>query len=173
MSTSLSELSRQLLKTRELIDALHDEMNSHQDLSEAERVALENSPDQGAGTPYSLDKSSIENSLVIVTVTMNGYHEKLPTKSSREIESLIGNNAVEQLDALSHPARLAILGAIVGGATTTKELSEQDFLPTTGKLHHHLRHLISSGWIDNLQRGRYTVPRERLAKLFAILLLVQ
>lgn len=69
------------------------------------------------------------------------------------------------LGALGHPVRLELLRLVLGGATTTAELAEADGLGTTGQLHHHLRQLVSAGWLRQTGRGRYEVPPARVVPL--------
>ncbi|MGD7707996.1 ArsR/SmtB family transcription factor [Microlunatus sp. Y2014] len=78
-------------------------------------------------------------------------------------------SAVPALDALAHPVRLALLKLVFGGVHTTAELTTAAGLGTTGQLHHHLRALISGGWLHTTARGRYEIPADRIVPLLAIL----
>ncbi|WP_329249258.1 helix-turn-helix domain-containing protein [Actinoallomurus sp. NBC_01490] len=73
------------------------------------------------------------------------------------------------LAALAHPIRLLLLREILGGARTTAELGNHEQLGTTGQLYHHLRQLVSAGWLRSTTRGQYTVPPERVIPLLVIL----
>ncbi|MGC5616334.1 ArsR/SmtB family transcription factor [Georgenia sp. Z1491] len=77
------------------------------------------------------------------------------------------SEVAETLGALGHPVRLELLRLILGGTATTAELAEADGLGTTGQLHHHLRQLVSAGWVRQAGRGRYTVPAARVVPLLA------
>ncbi|MCR2811596.1 helix-turn-helix domain-containing protein [Microbacterium sp. zg.Y1090] len=74
------------------------------------------------------------------------------------------------LQALAHPVRLELLRRILTGTTTTAELAGIDSLGTTGQLHHHLRQLVSSGWVRQSGRGSYEVPAARVVPLLSSLL---
>lgn len=73
------------------------------------------------------------------------------------------------LGALGHPVRLELLRQIVSGAGAVAELQEND-TGTSGRLYHHLRQLVSAGWLRTTTRGRYAVPEKRVPCLLAILL---
>ena len=72
--------------------------------------------------------------------------------------------------ALGHPARLELLRHIVSGVHATAELAEIPSLGTTGQLHHHLRQLVTTGWVRQSGRGRYEVPAARVVPLLACLI---
>lgn len=69
--------------------------------------------------------------------------------------------------ALGHPVRLDLLRRILGGTRTTADLAGQ--LGSTGQLHHHLRQLVSAGWLQQRGRGSYVVPAGRVVPLLVIL----
>jgi hypothetical protein len=73
------------------------------------------------------------------------------------------------LTALAHPVRLLLLREVLGGARTAAELSGHEQLGTTGQLYHHLRQLVSAGWLRTTARGQYAVPGERVVPLLVIL----
>ena len=72
--------------------------------------------------------------------------------------------------ALGHPVRLELLRHIVSGTHTTSELAGMEELGTTGQLHHHLRQLVSAGWVRQSGRGSYEIPAARIVPLLACLL---
>lgn len=74
------------------------------------------------------------------------------------------------LDALGHPVRLTILQLVYAGVRTTAALAEQESLGSTGQLHHHLRILVSAGWLTHRARGEYEIPGPRVVPLLAALL---
>ena len=76
--------------------------------------------------------------------------------------------AAAGLTALAHPVRL-LLHEILLGARTTAELSDHERLGTTGQLYHHLRQLVSAGWLRGTHRGQYAVPPERIVPLLTVL----
>jgi hypothetical protein len=73
------------------------------------------------------------------------------------------------LAALGHPVRLQLLRRVLGGARTAATLATDEGLGTTGQLYHHLRLLVSAGWLHSSGRGTYGVPGERVVPLLVIL----
>ena len=74
------------------------------------------------------------------------------------------------LSALGHPSRLQILQAIARGeAHTAADLAQAEGLGTTGQIYHHLRQLVTAGWLRSSARGQYAVPGERVVPLLVIL----
>ncbi|TQO18788.1 hypothetical protein FB472_0310 [Rhodoglobus vestalii] len=71
--------------------------------------------------------------------------------------------------ALGHPVRLELLRQILSGTHATAELAQSESLGTTGQLHHHLRQLLTSGWLKQSGRGSYDVPAARVVPLLACL----
>lgn len=72
--------------------------------------------------------------------------------------------------SLGHPVRLELLRHIISGTHATSELAAIDGLGTTGQLHHHLRQLVSAGWVRQSGRGSYEVPAARIVPLLACML---
>ncbi|WP_067505137.1 helix-turn-helix domain-containing protein [Actinoplanes sp. TFC3] len=73
------------------------------------------------------------------------------------------------LGALGHPVRLLLLRRVLAGTRTAAELAADEALGTTGQLYHHLRQLVSTGWLHSSARGRYSVPGERVVPLLVVL----
>ncbi|BCY13516.1 helix-turn-helix transcriptional regulator [Actinoplanes sp. L3-i22] len=73
------------------------------------------------------------------------------------------------LSAVGHPVRLRLLQKIISGTRGAAELAEDTELGTTGQVYHHLRQLVSAGWLRTLARGQYTIPGERVVPLLVIL----
>jgi hypothetical protein len=74
------------------------------------------------------------------------------------------------LAALGHPSRLQILQLVARAeATTAAELAHTEGLGTTGQIYHHLRQLVSAGWLRGTTKGRHEVPAERLVPLLVVL----
>ncbi|MCL3862566.1 helix-turn-helix transcriptional regulator [Actinotalea sp. K2] len=98
--------------------------------------------------------------------------EHVEWQQSAETESLLEQDwstAAPALDALSHPVRLLVLHAVLGGTRSTAELAALEPLGTAGQLHHHLRPLVAAGWLRTTGRGRYEVPATRVVALLAVL----
>ena len=51
------------------------------------------------------------------------------------------------LSALAHPVRLLLLREVLHGTQTSAQLSTHPRLGTSGQLYHHLRLLVSAGWL--------------------------
>ena len=77
--------------------------------------------------------------------------------------------AAGTLNALGHPVRLLLLRKVLEGVRTTADLAAQEGLGTSGQLYHHLRQLVSAGWLTSSSRGRYAVPGERVVPLLVII----
>ncbi|MEV4638492.1 ArsR family transcriptional regulator [Actinoplanes sp. NPDC049548] len=73
------------------------------------------------------------------------------------------------LGALGHPVRLLLLRRVLAGARTATELVADEALGTTGQLYHHLRQLVSAGWLRSSARGQYAVPGDRVVPLLVVL----
>jgi hypothetical protein len=65
--------------------------------------------------------------------------------------------------------RLLLVREVLHGATTAAQLAEHPGLGTSGQLYHHLRQLVSAGWLRSSARGRYQVPADRVVPLLAVL----
>lgn len=70
-----------------------------------------------------------------------------------------------RLAALGHPARLAILAAVLRGHDRTAELVELLDLGTSGQVYHHVKALTAAGWLRPSARGQVAVPAERVIPL--------
>ena len=73
------------------------------------------------------------------------------------------------LGALGHPVRLQLLHQVLAGSRTAAELAAEEGFGTTGQLYHHLRQLVSAGWLHSSARGQYSVPGERVVPLLVIM----
>jgi DNA-binding transcriptional ArsR family regulator len=74
------------------------------------------------------------------------------------------------LAALGHPSRLRILQLVARGeALTAPDLAHTDGLGSTGQIYHHLRLLVSAGWLRSTTKGQHEVPAERLVPLLVVL----
>lgn len=75
----------------------------------------------------------------------------------------------EALSALAHPVRLRIIQRLLSDASTVQDLSATDEFGTSGQIYHHLKQLVSTGWLRTARRGRYEVPVDRIIPLLGIL----
>ncbi len=67
--------------------------------------------------------------------------------------------------ALGHPVRLRLLREVLRGHGTARELAELEGMGTTGQVYHHLRQLVTSGWLRVRDGGHHEVPAERVVPL--------
>ncbi len=72
------------------------------------------------------------------------------------------------LEALGHPARIELARQIMRGVHTTAELLQLEHLASSGQLYHHLRQLVSAGWLVSPRRGYYEVPAARVVPLLVL-----
>ncbi|MBW6438845.1 helix-turn-helix domain-containing protein [Actinoplanes hulinensis] len=77
---------------------------------------------------------------------------------------------VTTLAALAHPARIRLLGHVLHGAVTAQDLTRLDGMGTSGQVYHHLRQLVSAGWLQTVGGGRYEVPVARVVPLLTTIL---
>ena len=75
--------------------------------------------------------------------------------------------------ALGHPVRVELLRNVLSGTRTTAGLAAVESLGTTGQLHHHLRQLLTVGWLRQAGRGTYEVPAARVVPLLVCLTAVE
>lgn len=73
------------------------------------------------------------------------------------------------LAALGHPARLALVRALLAGVRTSQELQEVIQSGSAGQLYHHLKDLMASGVVDQAGRSRYRISAGRVVPLLVIL----
>lgn len=81
--------------------------------------------------------------------------------------------ASETLAALGQPVRLILLQQVLRGTHSAAELGELDGVGTSGQLYHHLRQLVSAGWLRTVGRGRYEVPTTRVVPLLVVMAAAQ
>lgn len=79
------------------------------------------------------------------------------------------SSRAEAMSALAHPVRLRILQHLLSGAETVQDLTTAGEFGTSGQIYHHLKILVSAGWLSAGPRSRYSVPAERLVPLLVML----
>jgi hypothetical protein len=67
--------------------------------------------------------------------------------------------------ALGNPVRLRLLRRVLDGACTAQQLTDIDGIGTTGQVYHHVRQLVSAGWLRSTGAGHYEVPVGRVVPL--------
>lgn len=102
--------------------------------------------------------------------TPNGVHARwqVGTVTEEFFDSNFDDRA-EALAALAHPVRLRIIQRLMTGAATVADLAATEEFGTTGQIYHHLKQLVSSGWLRAAGRGRYETPVDRVVPLLGIL----
>lgn len=73
------------------------------------------------------------------------------------------------LSALAHPVRLQLLKDVLSGTHAVADLQSGESFGTSGKVYHHLRQLVSAGWLRPAGRGSYAIPPDRVIPLMVIL----
>jgi hypothetical protein len=91
------------------------------------------------------------------------------TRPAGELLADDWSQAAAGLTALAHPVRLLLLREVLLGTRTVAALSDLPSLGTSGQLYHHLRQLVSAGWLRSSARGQYAVPAERVVPLLTVL----
>lgn len=76
----------------------------------------------------------------------------------------------DTLAALAHPVRLRILQRLLTDCTSVQDLLAAGEFGTSGQVYHHLRQLVSAGWLRAVGNGRYEVQVARIVPLLGILL---
>lgn len=66
--------------------------------------------------------------------------------------------------------RLILLQEVVRGQSSVAALVQDERLGTSGQLYHHLRQLVSAGWLVQSRRGSYRVPSARVIPLLALMM---
>ncbi|HET9970577.1 MAG TPA: ArsR family transcriptional regulator [Streptosporangiaceae bacterium] len=98
--------------------------------------------------------------------------EEYAWQYGRTTENLLAASWLElskTIAALGHPVRLRLLQLILTGTRSAGDLQSVEGLGTSGQLYHHLRHLITAGWLVQTGRGHYTVPGSRVIPLLVLL----
>jgi ArsR family transcriptional regulator len=72
------------------------------------------------------------------------------------------------LAALGHPARLALVRALLVGERSSQELQEVIGSGSAGQLYHHLKDLLAAGVVDQAGRSRYRISAGRVVPLLVI-----
>lgn len=76
----------------------------------------------------------------------------------------------ETMAALGHPVRMQLVQEVLIGMASVAELSAIEGLGTSGQVYHHLRTLVTAGWLQSTSRGRYEVPTARIVPLLVMIL---
>lgn len=176
MSDELTELREQIRDLAGRLDALE----KHSD-----GVREQAAPLRDGETFWALD--GLNARLADVAATAEGAvmlvgSLTLPTGAPVAWQQAAGTAGMLEVDwsdhaavfaALGHPVRIELLRHILSGVQTTAALAAIEGLGTTGQLHHHLRQLVSAGWVRQGGRGSYEVPAARIVPLLACVLGVE
>lgn len=76
----------------------------------------------------------------------------------------------DSLAALAQPVRLRLIQRILTDVSTVNDLLGTGEFGTSGQVYHHLRQLVSAGWLQTTGKSRYEVPASRVVPLLVILL---
>jgi DNA-binding transcriptional ArsR family regulator len=72
------------------------------------------------------------------------------------------------LAALGHPARIALVRALLVGVRSSQELQQVVGSGSVGQLYHHLKDLLAAGVVDQAGRSRYRISASRVVPLLII-----
>jgi DNA-binding transcriptional ArsR family regulator len=170
MTDEISHLREELLALTERVAALEETRRGSRSaaLDEGGFWAL-----NGLMTRRPDDESTVEGAVMLVGSLT------LPTGAPVSWQQTVGTagqlettwaDRTAVFAALGHPVRLELLRHIVAGTSATSELAAIEGLGTTGQLHHHLRQLVSAGWVRQSGRGSYEVPAARIVPLLVCML---
>lgn len=163
----------------ERLRARVDELEARVDALEAGRERSDT--DAGTGATFwaleGLKSCTEEPGAVLFTGTVTApTGEHWEWQEGRPVGAVLEDDWTEgaaMLSALAHPVRLLLLREVLHGTRTAAELGTHDSLGTTGQLYHHLRQLVSAGWLRATARGHYAVPGERVVPLLVVLAAVR
>ena len=73
------------------------------------------------------------------------------------------------LGALGSTARLDIVGELITGPLSRRDLRGKLGQSTAGQLNHHLRELLAAGLVEQPRRGVYQVPHQHVVPILTLL----
>lgn len=179
-NAELEELTRELRALAERVASLENALPDDQsNLASSQAPAIQAEDDfwalTGLRSKLAEHPSTVQGAVALVGAVT------LPTGAPVAWQQTVGTAGLFDMEwadraaafvALGHPVRLELLRHILSGIHATAELASIDTLRTTGQLHHHLRQLLSSGWLKQSGRGIYEVPAARIVPLLACLVAV-
>lgn len=170
MAAELAELT-----TR--VRALEDQVAALQERGPARRAAQSPLDAEKFWALQGLKARSTGDGAVLFTGSVRaGGDEPVEWQQGVTAESLLEADwsvAADALAALGQPVRLTLLHAVLRGTRTVAELGSVQGVGTSGQLYHHLRQLVSAGWLRTAGRGRYEVPAARVVPLLVVMAAVQ
>ena len=120
----------------------------------------------GAGTFWLLDalrERGLTGAVAFGGTALDADGGPVSWQITRLAEDLAGTDwatSVTALAALGHPSRMQILQLVATGrARTAAELAHAEGLGTTGQIYHHLRQLVTGGWLRATTRGQHRSRR--------------
>lgn len=72
------------------------------------------------------------------------------------------------MSALANPTRIRIVGQLLQGPVSTRELGERLGQPSAGQLFHHLKELLAAGIIHQPVRGTYAIGDRHVIPLLVL-----
>lgn len=119
------------------------------------------------------DRGSASAVLYTGVVRLPGQPGPVEWQMGHHVDDLLDQDWSDRaaaLSALGHPVRLQILQLVARGeASTAAELAATAGLGTTGQVYHHLKQLVSAGWLRTAARGAHHIPPERVVPLLVVL----
>jgi hypothetical protein len=107
-----------------------------------------------------------------VTIPRGGQARWQISSEAQELFDSDFADRADKLSALAQPVRLQLLQRIMTDATTVNDLLETGEFGTSGQIYHHLRQLVSAGWVETVGKSKYAVPASRVVPILVILLAV-
>lgn len=117
------------------------------------------------------DSAGQEGMVVYAGIGRRGDGE-VAWQSGRRWEDVFGLDRARggrALAALSSPARLAIVEALVPGPVSRRQLHSRLDSSTAGQLNHHLRELLAAGLVEQPSRGVYQIPPQHVVPVLTLL----
>lgn len=141
--------------------------------SRVARIESDRDPDATRSPVASVGQAGTLHFAGTVTTQAGARYEWQQTLEAGSVLDRDWSESAAGLSALAHSVRLLLLHEVLAGRGTVAELSAHERLGTTGQLYHHLRQLVSAGWLRAGARGQYEVPAERVVPLLIILAAVR
>lgn len=168
-------MDKQLAALRDAVDQLTTRVEA---LENTTTSANDGAFPDTAGTADSfwalnrLKEGAADNGEVMLVGALTTSDGPVEWQESRDAATLLEtdwSDYAASFASLGNPVRLELLRHILNGTHRTADLAAMDHLGTTGQLHHHLRQLVSAGWVRQAGRGSYEVPVSRVVPLLACL----
>lgn len=103
------------------------------------------------------------------SVNIRGRRAAWQSEHTAEDLLTTAEEAAPVLAAAAHPARIAILAALLDGPLEVAVLETRVELGSKGRLYHHLKELVSAGLISQPRRSEYALPVRNVVPVLTLL----